>query len=61
MASPLAVYHIEEFVGKALKEEALKRDELYITTKFAGLKGPVRESMITSLKKVCPCHGLNTE
>ena len=45
-------YTTEEFVGEALKELGGKPDGLYITTKFAGLKEPVRPSMETSLKKV---------
>ena len=54
----LAVYANEQYVGVAIREEGLKRDDLYVTTKFAGLKGGIRPSIETSLKKasqICIC------
>lgn len=46
----LSVYKNEDSVGDAVREAGLKREELYITTKYGG--GVIRESFETSLKKV---------
>ncbi|KAH8104993.1 Aldo/keto reductase [Phellopilus nigrolimitatus] len=44
------VYENEEFVGNALRDEALPRSEVYITTKYGG--GKVSEAILDSLKKL---------
>jgi aryl-alcohol dehydrogenase-like predicted oxidoreductase len=44
-------YANEEYVGKAIKMIGLKRDEFFITTKYAT--GDVREAVNASLSKVC--------
>ncbi|KAH8104968.1 NADP-dependent oxidoreductase domain-containing protein [Phellopilus nigrolimitatus] len=43
-------YENEEFVGDALREEALPRSEVYITTKYGG--GKVSEAIQDSLQKL---------
>jgi diketogulonate reductase-like aldo/keto reductase len=48
----MIVYYNEDSVGVAIRESGLKREELYITTKFDG--GNVREEINKSLAKVCP-------
>ncbi|KAG6835191.1 hypothetical protein H0H93_004108, partial [Arthromyces matolae] len=44
------VYDNEESVGKAIRESALSRDELYVTTKY--LSGPIQEAFQESLHKM---------
>ncbi len=40
----------EKYVGIAIREEGLKRSDLYITTKYGG--GTIRQSMEDSLSEV---------
>ncbi|KIP10201.1 hypothetical protein PHLGIDRAFT_101545 [Phlebiopsis gigantea 11061_1 CR5-6] len=44
-------YGTEQFVGAAIKESGLSRSELFITTKYSGLKTP-EESIDDSLSKL---------
>ncbi|KAG6807879.1 hypothetical protein H0H93_000885, partial [Arthromyces matolae] len=44
------VYDNEESVGKAIRESALSRDELYVTTKY--LTGPIQKTFQDSLHKL---------
>lgn len=48
----MTVYKTEGGVGEAIRESGLKREELFITTKYDG--GDIREAIEGSLKKVCP-------
>jgi diketogulonate reductase-like aldo/keto reductase len=45
------VYGNEDSVGVAIRESGLKREELYITTKYDG--GNIRLAIQYSLKQVC--------
>ena len=42
------VYGTEEYVGVAIKEEGLKRDEIYVTSKYSG-EGAISEAIKQSL------------
>ncbi|KAI5117359.1 hypothetical protein M0805_002473 [Coniferiporia weirii] len=44
-------YVNEEFVGDALREEGLQRDDLFVTTKYGGI-GKVSEALGASLQKL---------
>ena len=49
--SPISsVYQTEKYIEKAIREEGLQREELYITTKYDG--GFVRRELEGSLKRV---------
>jgi len=46
-------YKNESEVGTAIRESGLKREEIYVTTKYSGLDGlDVQASFLNSLKKV---------
>jgi len=45
-----AYYKTEKYVGIAIREEGLKRSDLYITTKYGG--GTIRQSMEDSLSEM---------
>ena len=47
---PLTVYANETTVGAALRKSGIKREDLYVTTKFGG--GDVRFKLEESLRKV---------
>lgn len=55
-------YRNEDSVGKGLRESGLDRDDLFVTTKYAG--GDIQAAIRTSLSKVSvdsdspPCSGL---
>ncbi|PAV17489.1 Aldo keto reductase [Pyrrhoderma noxium] len=44
-------YGTEEFVGVALKEAGLARDDIYVTSKYSGV-GTISEAIEQSLKKI---------
>jgi len=46
----LIAYRNEKSVGTAILQSALKREELYITTKYDG--GDIRKALEKSLEKV---------
>ena len=59
LTSVHTVYGTEEYVGAAIKESGLSRSELFVTTKYSGLKSE-DESINDSLNKVC-CSTPTTE
>lgn len=49
--SSTVVYANEQYVGAAIRECGLARQDIWITTKYAG--GDVLDAVHTSLRKVC--------
>ena len=50
MSLDMAVYENEQYVGNGIRESGLKREDIFVTTKYDG--GDISSALSTSLRKV---------
>ena len=50
MSLDMAVYENEKYVGNGIRESGLRREDIFVTTKYDG--GDISSALSTSLRKV---------